>query len=96
MSLPVHCPTALGSGPDGWGEYHPAALELARGVDLPVHDARLLPEELAAQAAFGHSAADYPVEFGGPEPKRWPSFTTGPIGPTMSSMNWLGVLRGER
>src|SRR6266567_3533688 len=27
--IPDHCPTSLGPGPDGWGEYHPAALELA-------------------------------------------------------------------
>ena len=29
-----HCPTALGPGPDGWGEYHAAALELAAGADI--------------------------------------------------------------
>ena len=56
-----HCPTALGPGPDGWGEYHVGALELAAGADVLVHDAQLLAEELAAQAAFGHAAADYAV-----------------------------------
>jgi phosphoribosyl 1,2-cyclic phosphodiesterase len=60
--LPDHCPTVLGPGPDGFGEYHPAAIELARGVDVLVHDAQLFPEELAAEADFGHSVADYSVE----------------------------------
>ncbi len=59
-----HCPTALGPGPDGWGEYHASALDLAAGADLLVHDAQLLPEEVAAQAAFGHPAADYAVALG--------------------------------
>ena len=59
--MPDHCPTVLGPGEDGFGEYHPAALELAGGADLLVHDAQLLPEELAAQADFGHAAADYGV-----------------------------------
>jgi ribonuclease BN (tRNA processing enzyme) len=56
-----HCPTALGPGPDGWGEYHQGAVELATGADVVIHDAQLLAEELAAQAAFGHAAADYSV-----------------------------------
>jgi phosphoribosyl 1,2-cyclic phosphodiesterase len=59
-----HCPTALGPGPDGWGEYHAAALELAAGADVLIHDAQLLAEELAAQAAFGHAAAEYAVGLG--------------------------------
>lgn len=59
--LPDHNPTALGPGEDGLGEYHPAALELAHDADLLVHDAQLLPEELPAEAHFGHAAADYAV-----------------------------------
>jgi phosphoribosyl 1,2-cyclic phosphodiesterase len=59
--IPDHCPTSLGPGPDGWGEYHAAALELARDADALVHDASLLPAELAAEASFGHAAADYAV-----------------------------------
>jgi len=62
--MPDHCPTTLGPGEDGFGEYHPAALELAGGADVLVHDAVLFPEELAAQADFGHSVADYAVELG--------------------------------
>jgi phosphoribosyl 1,2-cyclic phosphodiesterase len=62
--MPDHNPTALGPGEDGLGEYHPAALELARDADLLVHDAQLLPEELPAEARFGHAAADYAVALG--------------------------------
>ncbi|HEY2718745.1 MAG TPA: MBL fold metallo-hydrolase [Solirubrobacteraceae bacterium] len=59
--MPDHNPTALGPGEDGLGVYHPAALELARDADVLVHDAQLLPQELAAEAHFGHAAADYAV-----------------------------------
>src|SRR5882672_1352599 len=44
--IPDHCPTALA---------------LAAGVDLLIHDAFLLPGEVATQASFGHPAADYAV-----------------------------------
>ncbi len=60
--MPDHCPTTLGPGEDGFGAYHPAALELARDADVLVHDAQLFPAELAAEADFGHAVADYPVE----------------------------------
>jgi phosphoribosyl 1,2-cyclic phosphodiesterase len=60
--IPDHCPTSLGAGDHGWGEVHPHALELARGADLLVHDAHLRADEVAAQASFGHAAADYAVE----------------------------------
>jgi phosphoribosyl 1,2-cyclic phosphodiesterase len=62
--IPDHCPTELGAGPDGWGEYHPAVMELARGVDVLIHDAHLVPAELPTEASFGHAAADYAVELG--------------------------------
>jgi ribonuclease BN (tRNA processing enzyme) len=35
-------------------------LELARGADLLVHDAQLLPAEIG-EAPFGHAVADYAV-----------------------------------
>ncbi len=57
-----HCPTAVGPGPEGWGEYHDGALELAAGADVLIHDAQLLAEEVPAQAAFGHAAAEYAIE----------------------------------
>ena len=59
--IPDHCPTALGPGPEGWGEYHLAAVGLAAGADLLIHDSYLLPDEVAAEASFGHAAADYAV-----------------------------------
>jgi phosphoribosyl 1,2-cyclic phosphodiesterase len=62
--LPDHSPTALGPGEDGWGEYHPAAFELARDADVLVHDSAMFPQELAAEAGFGHAVADYAVELG--------------------------------
>jgi phosphoribosyl 1,2-cyclic phosphodiesterase len=62
--MPDHCPTDLGSGEDGLGEYHPVALELAGDADVLVHDSQLLPEELAGEAGFGHAVADYAVELG--------------------------------
>jgi ribonuclease BN (tRNA processing enzyme) len=60
--MPDHCPTVLGAGEHGFGEYHPAAVELARDADLLLHDALLFPEELAAEAEFGHAVGDYAVE----------------------------------
>jgi phosphoribosyl 1,2-cyclic phosphodiesterase len=62
--LPDHCPTALGPGPEGWGEYHPAALELASGADVLLHDAFLLADEVPAEAFFGHAAIDYAIGLG--------------------------------
>jgi phosphoribosyl 1,2-cyclic phosphodiesterase len=58
--IPDHCPTAVGDGEDGFGARHPAVLELARGADLLVHDAQLLPAEIG-EAPFGHAVADYAV-----------------------------------
>jgi ribonuclease BN (tRNA processing enzyme) len=57
--LSDHSPLQLGPGPDGLGEYHPAALSLAQGVDLLIHDAQHRGHELPAKAFLGHSAAEY-------------------------------------
>jgi ribonuclease BN (tRNA processing enzyme) len=59
--IPDHCPTELGPGPEGLGEYHPAVLALADGADVLIHDAFWLPEEVASRALLGHVAADYAV-----------------------------------
>jgi len=59
-----HCPTVLGPGPDGLGEYHAAAMELAGGADVLVHDAQLVVEELEREAWLGHAAGEYAVELG--------------------------------
>jgi phosphoribosyl 1,2-cyclic phosphodiesterase len=62
--VPDHCPTAHGPGPDGLGERHDAALALAGNVDVLIHDAQLTAEEVAAEAGFGHAAAEYAVALG--------------------------------
>jgi len=63
--IPDHCPTALGDGPDGLGEYHQAVLELAEGADVLVHDAHLHgTEELARDGFLGHACAEYAAALG--------------------------------
>ena|ERR1700678_762341 len=57
--LSDHCPTFLGPGPDGLGEYHDAALRLVDGCDILFHDAQYTDEELPAKAYFGHSSSGY-------------------------------------
>jgi phosphoribosyl 1,2-cyclic phosphodiesterase len=59
--LSDHSPTSLGPGPDGLGARHDAALELADGVDVLVHDAQYTPAEFADRRDFGHSSIDYAV-----------------------------------
>jgi phosphoribosyl 1,2-cyclic phosphodiesterase len=62
--VPDHCPTEFGAGPEEVGEYHEAALELACGVDLLIHDSHLRAEEVEAEGLFGHAAAEYAVRLG--------------------------------
>jgi phosphoribosyl 1,2-cyclic phosphodiesterase len=59
--LPDHNPISLGPGPDGTGVYHDAAMTLARGADLVVHDAQHTAAELPRLGFLGHSAHEYPV-----------------------------------
>ncbi len=59
--LSDHHPLALGLGPLGVGELHPAAVTLARDVDLLIHDAQYTAEELPALAYMGHSCAEYAI-----------------------------------
>ena len=59
--LSDHWPISLGPGPEGWGEYHEAALELCAGADVVLHDSQYTAEELPARATWGHSAIDYAV-----------------------------------
>lgn len=56
-----HSPTSVGPGPDGLGDYHPAARALTCGVDLLIHDAQHTATELAGKESYGHSADGYPV-----------------------------------
>ena len=59
--LPDHSPTDLGRGPDGLGAYHQAALELAHGADVLLHDSFWFADELDPAVTFGHAAAEYAV-----------------------------------
>jgi len=57
--LSDHSPVAAGDGPAGLGAYHPAAMELIRGVDLVVHDSQYTAEEFPARRHFGHATVEY-------------------------------------
>ena len=59
--LSDHSPISLGPGPEGWGEYHDAAIELCRGANVVLHDSQYTTEELAQRPTWGHSAIDYAV-----------------------------------
>jgi phosphoribosyl 1,2-cyclic phosphodiesterase len=62
--LPDHDPADLGPGPDGLGVYHDAALELADGVDIVMHDSFWYAEEFDPAVTFGHAAAEYAIGLG--------------------------------
>lgn len=60
--LSDHGPAMAGDpGPDGFGPYHDAAVDLCRGVDLLIHDAQYTSSELPFRVHYGHSAVDYAV-----------------------------------
>jgi phosphoribosyl 1,2-cyclic phosphodiesterase len=59
--LPDHSPTNLGPGPDGLGEYHDAAMELADGADVLMHDSFWYAEEFDPAETLGHAAAEYAI-----------------------------------
>jgi phosphoribosyl 1,2-cyclic phosphodiesterase len=59
--LSDHHPLGLGPGDDGLGVRHEAALSLADGVDLLVHDAQHVQSEFPAKAYLGHSTVEYAV-----------------------------------
>ena len=59
--LSDHHPLALGRGPAGVGAIHDAAVELAAGVDLLIHDAQYTTDELPRLAYFGHSCPEYAI-----------------------------------
>ena len=56
-----HHPLALGPGTAGLGELHSAAVELAAGVDILIHDAQYTAEELQRLAYLGHSCPEYAI-----------------------------------
>jgi phosphoribosyl 1,2-cyclic phosphodiesterase len=59
--LPDHSPTSLGPGPDGFGEYHDAALELADGADILMHDSFWYAQDFDPAETLGHAAAEYAI-----------------------------------
>ena len=59
--LPDHCPADLGPGPAGLGVYHEAALDLARGADILMHDSFWYAEDFNPARTFGHAAAEYAI-----------------------------------
>jgi ribonuclease BN (tRNA processing enzyme) len=59
--LPDHSPASLGPGPDGLGPYHDAALELADGADILLHDSFWYADEFDPARDLGHSAAEYAI-----------------------------------
>jgi phosphoribosyl 1,2-cyclic phosphodiesterase len=63
--LPDHSPTDLGPGPDGLGEYHDAAMELADGADILMHDSFWYAEDFDPAQTLGHAAAEYAVGLAG-------------------------------
>jgi phosphoribosyl 1,2-cyclic phosphodiesterase len=59
--LPDHSPLALGPGPEGIGAYHEAAVTLASGADMLIHDAQHTAQEMPRLGFLGHSAVEYAV-----------------------------------
>lgn len=57
--LSDHAPLALGPGPDGQGELHPAAMALAEGVDVLIHGGQYLASEFPGVAYLGHASVEY-------------------------------------
>ena len=57
--LSDHAPLLLGPGAHGEGKLHEAALELAHGVDVLVHDAQYLGREFPEVAFLGHASVEY-------------------------------------
>lgn len=57
--LSDHAPLNVGPGADGEGQLHEAALDLADGVDLLIHDAQFLSREFPGVAFLGHASVEY-------------------------------------
>lgn len=57
--LSDHAPLNLGPGTDGQGERHEAALALAGGADVLVHDAQFVASEFPGVAFLGHASLEY-------------------------------------
>ena len=57
--LSDHAPLNEGLGADGLGELHEAALTLADGADLLIHDAQFRASEFPGVGYLGHAAVEY-------------------------------------
>ena len=62
--LSDHSPSSVGPGPDGLGERHEAALALADGADVLIHDAQHPQSEFPGVGYLGHASAEYAVALG--------------------------------
>ena len=62
--VPDHCPTASATGATASASTTTRRWRSPTDADVLVHDAQLLRDELAAEASFGHAAADYAVGLG--------------------------------
>jgi phosphoribosyl 1,2-cyclic phosphodiesterase len=60
--LSDHAPQDRGAGRHGVGALHDDALDLARGVDVLLHDAQYTAAELPQRGSFGHAAYEYALE----------------------------------
>ena len=59
--LSDHWPTSVGPGPQGLGALHEAALELADGVDVLIHDAQFVASEFPGVDFLGHASVEYTI-----------------------------------
>lgn len=59
--IPDHSPIVNGRGADGLGAYHDAALALADGVDLLIHDGQHTADEFERLSFLGHATVEYAV-----------------------------------
>jgi ribonuclease BN (tRNA processing enzyme) len=60
--MPDHAPMEYGKGSNGVGALHDAALELAGGADVLIHDGQFTREELGLATAYGHATIEYALE----------------------------------
>jgi hypothetical protein len=87
--LSDHSPISLGPGPDGLGEYCEAAVALARGADLLVHDSQHTAAGFPPLAFLGHSAIEYVMALAQHAgARRVALFTTTRGAPTPRSTTW--------
>ena len=61
ITLAIGLLAALGPGPEQFGPYHDAAMQLTQRADVLLHDSQYTREEFPARALFGHSSIDYEV-----------------------------------